>query len=365
MIEIIVPTINTNDVDAVLRQWVKKAGDRVAAGELIAVLETTKASYELESPAAGILEALGEEGQSYAFGAAIGAIHSDEASLLAARAARQAAPAAASGGPVITAAAQRLIDKLGLTPQQVAAIRKRVIKESDVQALAEPSAGGGAQLSAQQQTIARTVGRSHATIPDAFLLQKIDVTAALTSLIAYRERHKAMVGLPDLLVWSVAQLTGSFPMFFGQLDDSLAMRTSTAGNIGVTMDVGRGLYVPVLREASSLTLLQASAQLSSFRMKALRNTFEAADLAGGDLSISLNTDEGTVLVKPIILPPQTCMLSVGAVLKELVLAGTTLIERSYVLLGVTYDHRAINGFQAGAFARAIKSLLEAPEVLER
>lgn len=365
MTEIIVPTINTNDLDAVLRQWVRQGGDAVQAGELIAVLETTKASFELEAPAAGILDHVGEVGQRYDFGSVIGRLYpSDEERGRARAEATTPAASTAGGGVVITAAAQRLIDKLGITGEQIRALGKRVLKESDVQAMVATADTAATALSLPQQAIARTVTLSRSTIPDAFLLQKIDVTAMLAALIDYRAQRGVMVGLPDVLVWIAARLAPSFPLFFGQLDAQLRFTGSAAGSIGVTLDVGKGLFIPVIRDAAGLTLADVAARMAGFRMKALRNNFEAADLAGGDLSISLNTDEGTVFVQPIILPPQTCMLSLGAVLKELVLSdGGVVSERRHIHLGVAYDHRIINGFQAGAFAKAVKAQLEVPVAL--
>lgn len=363
MIEIVVPTINTNDTDAILRQWLKADGESVRAGELIAVLETTKASFDLESPGDGLLATSARVGDRCDFGRSIGRIYADEAERERARAAEPAAAEASeTPGLVITAAAQRLIESLDITPAQVRGLGKRVIKEADIQALA----GGQARavdLSPQQQTIARTVSLSRRSIPDAFLLQRIDVTAALAAAATYREQRGVIVGLPELLIWTVARLQPAFPLFFGALDDNLVFEGAEAAHVGVTMDVGKGLFVPVVRDAGGLSLDDTAARLAGFRMKALRNTFDAADLTGGTITVSLNTDEGTVFVQPIILPPQTCMLSLGATLRELALDGERVVERRVVNLGVAYDHRVVNGFQAGAFARAIKAGLEAPEML--
>lgn len=364
MKEITVPTINTNDVDAVLNQWLKEEGERVQAGEVVALLETTKATFALEASSDGILGISGVEGRRYDFGAVIGWLFTDESERQSARAAAPAETAPDESGPLITAAAQRLIDKLGITGAQLLALGKSVIRESDIQALGAPAATNAAPLSLQQQAIARTVTLSRSTIPDAFLLHKIDVEAALARLKDYQQAHRTRVGLPDLLTWVVAQLCNEFPAFFGRLDDQLRSRASSAGNIGVTLDVGHGLFVPVIRDATQLSFGAVAARLAAFRMKAMRNSFEAADLADGDLTISLNMNEGTVFVQPIILPPQTSMLSIGAVLKEVVIGNDGIAsERRFVNLGVAYDHRAVNGFQAAAFAKAISALLTASDPL--
>ena len=149
------------------------------------------------------------------------------------------------------------------------------------------------------------------------------------------------------------------PFFFGALGDDLQFLPSAAGNIGVTFDLGHGLFIPVVKNAANLSLREIAKAMMAFRMKALRANFQAADLSGGDLSLSINMDADLLFVQPIILPPQTCMISVGAVQTELVRdAGQGLLERRYVYLGVAFDHRAINGFEANAFASAIKAQVE-------
>ena len=170
-------------------------------------------------------------------------------------------------------------------------------------------------------------------------------------------------GLPDLLVWSIAQLPAQFPFFFGELRERLEFRAASGGHIGVTFDLGGGLFIPVVRDAAQKPLAAIAREMMSFRMKALRKSFKAEDLAGGDISISLNFDADTVFVQPIILPPQTCMVSVGAVLTELVLdAAGQPAARRYLNLGVAFDHRVINGGDANGFATAIKRAIEEPKL---
>jgi 2-oxoglutarate dehydrogenase E2 component (dihydrolipoamide succinyltransferase) len=360
---IIVPTINSNDTDALLVSWAKSDGDAVRRGETIAVLETTKAIFELDAECDGILQTQAAVQRRYEFGATIGWLFADAAERSQQRTIAAAPSTGASEEFVLSKAARDLVAKHHITPEQLRALGRKVIKGSDLEGLI-PSADATQTLAPtpQQLTIARTVARSRATIPDAFLLKKIGADAALAALGEFSREEKAMVALPDLLVWIAARLAGEFPFFFGELRDDLRFAPSSAGNIGVTFDVGTGLFIPVVRNAASLPLKDVAKTMMGFRMRALRNSFIAADLAGGDLSISINMDADVLFVQPVILPPQTCMLSVGAVLTELVLdAGGTPISRRFIQLGAAYDHRVINGFQANAFINAIKSRIEAPE----
>ena len=357
---IIVPTINSNDTDALLVSWVKSDGDAVARGETIAVLETTKASFDLAAESDGILQTTAVARQRYDFGATIGRLFANAAERAQHGAEKPVETSAAGDGPVVTKPAQELIAKHGLTDAQVRALGKKIIKAADLDAII-PRDDNTLAPTAQQLTIARTVARSRATIPDAFLLKKIAVDAALAALGEFSRAEKALAALPDLLVWIVARLAPEFPFFFGALREDLRFAPSAAGNIGVTFDVGTGLFIPVVRNAAALSLKDIAKQTMGMRMRALRNTFHAEELAGGDLSISLNTDADIVFVQPIILPPQTCMLSLGAVMSEVAIDADKPVARRLIHLGAAYDHRVINGFQANAFINAIKARIESPD----
>ncbi|EDY20261.1 catalytic domain of component of various dehydrogenase complexes [Chthoniobacter flavus Ellin428] len=364
MPSILVPTINSNESAAKLLAWKKAPGESVQCGETIAIFETTKASFDLAAEHAGILHPVAAENTECAFGSVVGYIFADEAERTAFRNNEtqkvRSAPET-QGGPVITHAARELIAKLGITAEQIQSIGKKVIKAEDVEKLVPAAvAPGGVTLSAQQRAIAGVVKRSHAQIPDSFLVKKIRVDAALTALAEFSRSEKVFANLPDLLVWVLARLPEKFPLFFGALSDDLQFFPSAAGNIGVTFDLGRGLFIPVIKEAGRLSLGEIAKTMMAFRMKAMRASFQASDLSGGDLSLSINMDADTLFVQPVILPPQTAMISIGSVQTEWVRPanGADLMESRYIQLGIAFDHRVINGFGANGLANAIKEQLE-------
>ena len=365
---ILVPTINSNDTDARLVSWVKEDGDAVQAGETIAVLETTKATFDLPAEAGGVFHRNAIINERCAFGATIGWLFTDEGEReqYIHRQLMDEPEGGASADYVLTKAAEVLADQHRISPERLRAMGKRVIKAGDIEALlaAPPAPVAAPQRlmpSEAQRSIARVVSRSRATIPDSFLVKKIAVDAALAALAEHGRAHKLMIGLPDLLAWIVARLAGEFPYFFGELRDDLRFAPSDAGNIGVTFDLGSGLFIPVLRDAAAKSLGEIAKELMAFRVRAMRGKFDAAELSGGDLTISLNMDADIVFVQPVILPPQTCMLAVGAVMPEVVLAADGAVtQRRCVQLGIAFDHRVINGFHANAFANAIKTRIEQP-----
>jgi 2-oxoglutarate dehydrogenase E2 component (dihydrolipoamide succinyltransferase) len=365
---IIVPTINSNDTDARLVTWAKGDGDTVQPGETLAVLETTKATFDLAAEIGGVLHTVVLASERCAYGATIGWIFADageRAQFIHRQLVDEPAVAVATDY-VLTKAAEALVEQYGIPPERLRALGKRVLKADDIDALLRTPPGPIAPLrlltpSEAQQSIARVVSRSRAAIPDSFLVKKIAVDAALAALAEFGRAQQVLLGLPDLLAWVVARRAGDFPYFFGELRDDLTFAPSQAGNIGVTFDLGDGLFIPVLREAGSKSLVEIAKALMGFRVRAMRGKFDASELRGGDLTISLNMDADTVFVQPVILPPQTCMLAVGAVMPELTMGADGVVtQRRYLHLGVAFDHRVINGFHANAFANAIKMRIEQP-----
>ncbi len=367
MSPILVPTINSNDSDALLLAWSKNNGDEVCKGETIALLETTKASFDLAAEADGLLHTVALEGLRHAFGTSLGWLFTDAAERDQFFLRRTSKTPAESAGFVITKSARDLIARNGIDGDAIRALGKRVIKAEDLAPLLRPVpepkiSAALLPVSPQQQSIARVVAHSHAAIPASFILKRVAVDAALDAVAQFSREEKILAGLPDLLVWIAARLPETFPFFFGALRDELKFTPSNSGSIGVTFDVGHGLFIPVVKKAASLSLGEIAKTMMGFRMRAARNSFHAEELSGGDLTISLNMDACVVFVQPIIQPPQTCMISVGAVTAEIALdADGKMISRRCVHLGAAFDHRVINGFQANAFLNAIAQRLENPE----
>jgi 2-oxoglutarate dehydrogenase E2 component (dihydrolipoamide succinyltransferase) len=336
----------------------------------LAILETSKVVVELVAEDAGILEILRDAGSEYAFGTVVGYLFDDEVQRDAFMAEQQKTKPTVpseSATLIVTRKARELMEEHSLTDGDLVPLGKQVIKRADVEALLSQHVVPPVKelmLSRRQQLIAETVSRSHTTIPKAFLLMRVrcdDVLAALKQVV---HRELIMIGLPELLVQVTAGLAGRFPFFFGELVDTRRFVPANEPNIGVTFDVGNGLFIPVIKEARTKSLKQIAEELLSFRVKAFRGVFTQEDLSGSHITITLNTDRDVVMALPMILPTQSCMISLGAPQTELYLdAGQQITTRSYVHIGLSYDHRVINGHDAVQFLKAIKSIFEAPEQL--
>ncbi|MGW6505302.1 2-oxo acid dehydrogenase subunit E2 [Nonomuraea angiospora] len=370
MTELRVPKLNNNDTEYLLVEWLAEDGAGVVKGDPVVVLETSKAAEELMAEAGGVLRRTAETGATCRPGDVIahisdGSAPPDPGAATDGSAAPPAADdpgAAADGGsgPIVTAPAQALIDEHGVDPARIRALGKKVIKRADVLALLETGTGDARPLPPVQRAVAAAVTRSHQTIPAAFTAVKLDAGPAIARARALGKEVRALIGLPELLVAAVASLHGQFPMCFAEpvAADPLAVRPSTAPNVGVTVDVGNGLYVPVLRDAGRLSVKEIAERLTAYRTKAAQGAFREDDLAGGNIVVTLHTDTAVLLAVPIVFPGQTCALSLCAPQHEFALdpAGN-VVKRTTVTLGLAFDHRLVNGREAAMFLNAIRKAI--------
>lgn len=367
MYEIVLPKFNNNDESYTLLYWLLDTGKPVSKQEAIAVFETSKAAFDLESEAEGILHPLPQAGDECKPGDVIGYVFATEQERqdfinnLGAK-----AKTTDDKSLTITKAAQELIDKHDISEESIRKLGKNIIKRPDIEKLiSEQSQGAvtGLEISRQQIAIARVVTQSHTQIPKAFLLMKVYCDAATKMLNDYGAKHDVIIGLPELLVKITATLLPDFPFFFGSLIDDSRFMPGEVANIGVTLDLGKGLFIPVIKNVGEKSLSYIANTLFDFRYKAMRGQFTEEELNQGNISISINMDKDSLVTIPIILPSQTCMLSLGGIQEEVYLDEEQNVKnRSYINLGLAYDHRVINGREASEFLTGIKTKIEQPSI---
>jgi 2-oxoglutarate dehydrogenase E2 component (dihydrolipoamide succinyltransferase) len=365
--ELFVPKLNNNDTSYTLVEWLFADGDTVRKGDIVAVVETSKAAADLEADRDGVLHRLVPELGECAFGEAIAHLFATEADRSSYLAARAATPGEKPGAEVVlTNSARELAERHGIDSAELLALGKKLVKQADVEQLvAGRTAAAESELvplSRAQRAVAAVVSESHRTVPAALAVVKVHVDAALRAARKMSRQTKTMIGLPELLIKAVADLRPEFPALFASLaEDGRAVRHATSSDIGVTVDVGTGLFVPVLRDVQRLTAAEVADTLMGFRERAMGDGFDAADLAGGSLMVSLHTDADVVLAAPIVYPGQTCVVCLAGSTHELVLDETgEVTARRVVNISACYDHRVVNGREAVTFLRHIKDAIEVP-----
>ncbi|AWS48274.1 hypothetical protein DKM19_08875 [Streptosporangium sp. 'caverna'] len=290
------------------------------------------------------------------------------------------------------------MEELGVSHDEVVALGLRVIRRSDVEALAArrtgaghtgspaagraeapvvrsrrpvphrrthvpaitrteaPAAAGDAagthRLSRVQRAVARAVTVSHDTIPAAYTVMKFEVGPLLERARGLTREVRRPVGLAELFVQAVAGLHPAFPLFFASIDGEVA-RPAEAPRVGVTFDMGEGLYVPAVHDTGSLRSIADT--LMRYRLAATEGDFREKDLAGANIAVTLHTDADVILAIPFIFPGTVCALAITSPQQELVLGEDGAVTaRTVANIGLAYDHRLINGRDASRFLAALR-----------
>jgi 2-oxoglutarate dehydrogenase E2 component (dihydrolipoamide succinyltransferase) len=335
-------------------------------------VETAKATEELVSEDDAIIHRLVAENTECVFGQPVALLFDTEQErqdYLAAHVPEEAADgpgATGTDGLVLTHAAQLLVAEHGIPADRLRAMGKRVLKSADVERLIRDEGDGETTiaLSRLQQAVSAVVSEAHRTIPAAFAAAKVGL-AAFDAVQASRAADGAApFGLVEVLAKAIAAQHVRFPLFFGTLQADHTVRIPAEPNVGVTIDVGKGLFIPVLRNAAQRSLDDLAGELMEFRIKAMRDQFRAGDFAAENITLSLHNEADIVLAAPIMHPGRVCVVTLCSRQEEVVLtAGQTPAARSYAAVSLTYDHRVINGRQAVTFLNELKRFLENAETI--
>lgn len=367
MADITIPKLNTNDSEYVIAGWLVEDGAEVKAGDPVVMVETSKAVEDVVSEDGGVLHRLLPAGATCLPGQVIGRIGGAAPEPVA-----SAAPPAPEDGPTITAPARLLMDAHGVTEDRVRALGIPLVRRADIEALISAAPIAAAPISPApldsgppvraltpaQRGMSATVTRSWQTIPAAYTAVTVEVGPALERAKRLTKQLRTLVGLPELLIQAIGRAHGEFPEMFAELD-GLEVRPRDP-HVGITIDLGSGLYTPVVRDAHTRTLAEISATAMRLRMTAMRGTFTTDDLAGSTILLALNTDTAAVVAVPIVFPGHACAVALCAPRPELALADDgTVVQRTVTTLGLAYDHRLVTGRDALRFLTALRDALQA------
>ncbi|TWP48834.1 transketolase [Lentzea tibetensis] len=307
------PKLNNNDTTYLVLGWLVEDGAKVEPGTAILELETSKAIEEIEATEAGYLRIHVQQGVEVEVGALLAEI----------------------------VGAKTAVAKPEVPKQRTHSLDRA------------------------QQGTAMVVSKAHQEVPAAFTAIEVRVDALLERLRQLSDETGAEVGVPEAVVKAVAGAHADFGTLFGSLVDDTTVALVDTPHVAVTLDAGKGLYAPVIRDCTDRSIVDISDDMMDFRMKAWRGEFAAAELTGGSITVSLNTDDDVLLVQPIVMWPQLCMLSVGGLRNQVVLEDDGPSNTTVVTLGLAYDHRVVNGAEAVAFLRAVADSLRKPDRLEK
>jgi pyruvate dehydrogenase E2 component (dihydrolipoamide acetyltransferase) len=387
MASFLLPKLGADMTEGRLVEWLKKPGERIERGEVIAVVETDKANVEVESWVAGTMEKiLVEPGDQWMpVGTPLAAIRTDGVEPVAPPAFAQAPPAApvpvpppaaAPPGPAVpgerlraSPAARRRAEELGL---DLASIRasgpdgRITLEDVEHAASAKPAARPAADRQQRmREAIATAMSRAKREIPHYYLSTVIDCAPALEWLEARnRDRpvtERLLHGV--LLLKAVALALREVPELNGLWLDGRAVK-SEAVNVGVAVSLrGGGLVAPALHDADRQTLDELMRQFQDLVTRARAGSLRSSEMTDATVTVTSLGERGVESVFGIIYPPQLALVGFGKVVERPWVVGREVVPRPVITATLSGDHRATDGHRGALFLDAVGRLLSAPEKL--
>jgi 2-oxoglutarate dehydrogenase E2 component (dihydrolipoamide succinyltransferase) len=390
-IEIKVPRLPESVADATLVNWHKKPGDAVARDENLADLETDKVVLEVPAPVAGVLKeikvaagttvtsdqllAIIEPG---AVAAAPPAAVKPAAAATTPTAAAKPAPAPVESAPrgaapKLAPAAKRVAEEKGVDPATVTPSGKGgVVTKADVEAYKPPvaslvPAGARAErrvpMTRLRARIAERLIAAQATQALLTTFNEVDLLAVQELRARHKDRFEktqgVKLGFSSFFVKAVVEALKRFPIVNAAIDGSDIVYREYY-DIGVAVSTDRGLVVPVLRDADTLSFAQIEKAVGDFAARARSSALTMEDLTGGSFSITNGGVFGSLLSTPIVNAPQSAILGMHKIQERPVVVDGQIVIRPMMYLALTYDHRIIDGKEAVQFLVSIKESLEDP-----
>ncbi|WP_181763837.1 2-oxo acid dehydrogenase subunit E2 [Streptomyces albidus (ex Kaewkla and Franco 2022)] len=362
MSEITVPRLNNNDASYVFLEWLFEDGQDVPGDAVVAMVETAKAVEEIVAESAGVLRQERKPGEECAPGDVLGRLLDPAESGSSSPAAAPSQQTPDEPELTVTEPAAAFMAEHGISRSDVASLGKPVVTRADVEQLAAGPAQDGERvvdLGRHQQAVAATVEQSMREIPQAFALMRIKGTVLAQERKAVRLETGLVFTTLEVLVLAAGRLASEFPMIHARRIDEGRVALADDVHVGVTIDSGNGLYIPVVRSVATKSLSQVTGELEEFRRKSLTGDFRARDLTGAHLSVSVAGYTDLTCSVPFVQPGQSCMLSLCGTQYEADPASGRRVP--YFNVGLSYDHRVVNGRLAAHYLKSVKALLESPE----
>ncbi|WP_204164798.1 2-oxo acid dehydrogenase subunit E2 [Rhodococcus oxybenzonivorans] len=231
-----------------------------------------------------------------------------------------------------------------------------------------PQRGSTVKLSRLRKVISTRMLESLRVSAQLTTVQEVDVTAVSELRNATKEAFKQVEGISltylPFFAKAAVEVLGHFPQLNASVDDAATHVTfHDTVNLGIAVDTPRGLFVPVIRDAQTLTLPELSRSIADIAERVRSNAIKPAELSGSTFTITNIGSAGSLLDTPIINQPEVAILGTGAIRREPKVVvrpdgEETVAIRSVCYLPLTYDHRLIDGADAGRFLAAVKARIE-------
>ncbi len=389
-IELKVPEVGESVTEVEIGEWLKKVGDNVNVDEGVVMIETDKVTVELPAPKAGtITKILKNQGDVCQVGEVVA--HMEEGSV--------ATPISADTG---TAAEESTLSKSSAASMPVeprvmpAAARLAAEKKVDAKKLLGTGPGGrvlkedvakaaAAQRPSTPAPALTSVGadRKEEVVPMTSLRRRIakrlveaqqnaallttfnevDMSAVMELRKSYKDvflkRYDVKLGFMSFFVKASVEALKAIPQVNAEVRGTDIVYRNYF-DIGVAVGGGKGLVVPVLRNAERMSFARVETTIGELAKRAKANALSVADLTGGTFTISNGGIYGSMLSTPIVNPPQSGILGLHNIQERAMVVNGEVVARPMMYLALSYDHRVVDGREAVTFLKRIKECIEDP-----
>ena len=400
-IDMVVPTVGESITEVTIGQWLKEDGDTVELDEVIAEIESDKATFELPAEATGVLRIKAQEGDTLEIGALIcqieagagqkegAAVGQEPANLQ-----KESASASKEGnetyatGHASPAAAKILAEK-GISAQSVkgTGIDGRITKEdaqnakkqeqqsqtqspkSDrvIEETTHPASGNRNQNREKMSSLRKTIARRLVSVKNETAMlttfNEVDMKPIMDIRSKYKEmfkeKYEVGLGFMSFFTKAVCVALQEWPSVNAQIDGN-EMVFNEFVDISIAVSTPKGLVVPVVRNAEQMSFNQIEAEIIRLAKRARDGKLSIDEMQGGTFTITNGGVFGSMMSTPIINSPQSAILGMHNIVERPVVVKGEIVARPMMYIALSYDHRIIDGRESVSFLVRVKELLEDP-----
>lgn len=388
IVEIKVPDLGESIEKVEIAGWSKAVGERVERDEPLVDVESEKATVEVPAPQSGVLASIlvGAGGEAMV-GDVLGTIDTDAEADVPRGGGDDEDGEEPEQETAAMPAAKRVMAQEGIDPGTVTGTGKggRILKEDAVAAAGSRSPepvrpepgrrapkgaapGERKETRARMSPIRRTIAarlvqaKTEAALLTTF--NEVDMSSAKALRREHGERfmevHGVKLGFMSMFVKAAVASLGEYPAVNAMIDgDEIVYRSYC--DVGIAVGGGKGLVVPVIRNAEEMSFAEVERTIADFGARAQAGTIGMEELEGGTFTISNGGVYGSMLSTPIVNPPQSGILGLHAIEDRPVVEEGEIVIRPVMYVALTYDHRIVDGREAVSFLKGIKERMEAPE----
>ncbi len=393
--EMKVPAVGESITEVTISTWLKKDGDFVNTDDIIAEVESDKATFELPAEGTGILRIVAKEKETLPIGGLICRIELAEGGAASQPKTAQPATATASTGDKTYAAghpspaAAKILEEKGVNAGQVqgTGVGGRITKDDAVKAQAIPAqtakpaenksaasgppvitSGGGRNERREKMTsLRKTIARRLVSVKNETAMlttfNEVDMKPVMDLRSKYKDQFKEKygvgLGFMSFFAKAVCAALKEFPAVNASIDKDEIIYHDYC-DISIAVSTPRGLVVPVIRNAESLSFNQIESEVVRLATRGRDGKLSIEEMTGGTFSITNGGVFGSMLSTPIINPPQSAILGMHNIVERAVVKNGEIVVRPIMYVALSYDHRIVDGRESVSFLVRVKEMLEDP-----